>query len=139
MPAIFVTQAKATPLPYLFDCAFIANAASFLLPISNPANLVVYGAHMPSLGPWLAEFGIASVLSVLVPYLTLRFTQRAEIAGDIARDVEVPALSLGGRFAAGGIAGTAIVLLTASGLFWTPGAGGKIHHHMDPLAIASGV
>src|SRR6185437_8383895 len=28
------------PLPYLLICAFIANAASFVLPISNPANLV---------------------------------------------------------------------------------------------------
>ena len=26
------------PLPYLFICAFIANAASFVLPISNPAQ-----------------------------------------------------------------------------------------------------
>ena len=39
--------AKVEPLPYLFICAFIANAASFVLPISNPANLVLYGDHMP--------------------------------------------------------------------------------------------
>ena len=32
------------PLPYLLICAFIANAASFVLPISNPANLVIYAA-----------------------------------------------------------------------------------------------
>ncbi len=37
------------PLPYLFICAFIANAASFVLPISNPANLVVFAEHMPPL------------------------------------------------------------------------------------------
>ncbi|MGA3196741.1 MAG: SLC13 family permease, partial [Terriglobales bacterium] len=43
-PAILtaVRKAKVQPLPYLFVCAFIANAASFLLPISNPANLVVF-------------------------------------------------------------------------------------------------
>ena len=35
----------AQPLPYLFICALIANAASFVLPISNPANLVIYGAR----------------------------------------------------------------------------------------------
>jgi arsenical pump membrane protein len=33
------------PLPYLLICAFIANAASFVLPISNPANLVIYGCR----------------------------------------------------------------------------------------------
>ena len=39
-PAVLavVRRAKTSPLPYLFACAFIANAASFVLPISNPAN-----------------------------------------------------------------------------------------------------
>jgi hypothetical protein len=32
-------QAKLEPLPYLYIWAFIANAARFVLPISNPANL----------------------------------------------------------------------------------------------------
>ncbi len=52
--AAVVRTAEATePLPYLFICAFIANAASFVLPISNPANLVIYGSHMPPLLQWL--------------------------------------------------------------------------------------
>jgi len=41
--------AQVEPLPYLFICAFIANAASFVLPIGNPANLVVFGGQMPAL------------------------------------------------------------------------------------------
>jgi arsenical pump membrane protein len=114
-------RAKARPLPYLFSCAFIANAASFVLPISNPANLVVYGAHMPSLGRWVGEFGVAAVLSVLVTFLALHFTQRAELIDNIARDIRVPDLSLGGRLAAGGIGCTAIVLLVASGFDWPLG------------------
>lgn len=54
-PAILtaVRKAKVEPLPYLFVCAFVANAASFLLPISNPANLVVFHNDMPPLGRWL--------------------------------------------------------------------------------------
>jgi len=122
-PAVYAaaTRAKAKPLPYLFVCAFIANAASFVLPISNPANLVVYGAHVPSLGKWLAEFGMASVLSVLVTFMTLRFMQRAELTGDILKDIDAPPLKLGGRLAAGGIAVTAIVLLIASDLDWQLG------------------
>ena len=41
-PAVYAAcrAARANPLPYLFVCAFVANAASFVLPISNPANLV---------------------------------------------------------------------------------------------------
>src|SRR5579863_7676832 len=59
-PAILtaVRRAKAQPLPYLFACALIANAASFLLPISNPANLVVFHNQMPPLGHWLLSFGL---------------------------------------------------------------------------------
>ncbi len=43
-PAVLaaVKKARTEPLPYLLICAFIANAASFVLPISNPANLVVF-------------------------------------------------------------------------------------------------
>ena len=36
----------------IIACALIANAASFVLPISNPANLVLYGGTMPPLGQW---------------------------------------------------------------------------------------
>jgi|GEM_PF-5122762 len=39
--------AKAELLPSLLICGFIANAASFVLPISNPANLMRVARHMP--------------------------------------------------------------------------------------------
>ena len=122
-PAVYAAtrRAKAHPLPYLFICAFIANAASFVLPISNPANLVVYGAHMPPLLSWLRQFGIASLVSIGATFLLLRFTQRRELAGTIERDVELPRLGVGGRLAAAGILMTAAVLLIASGLDWQLG------------------
>jgi len=73
-PAVFavVRKAKVDTLPYLFNCAFIANAASFVLPISNPANLVLYGDHTPPLGLWLASFAAPSILSVVATYVGLR-------------------------------------------------------------------
>ena len=122
-PAVYAAarQAKAKPLPYLFICAFIANAASFVLPISNPANLVVYGTHMPSLFTWLAEFGCASLVSIAVTFLVLRVMQRTDLTENISRDIELPTLSRGGRIAAGGIASTALALLVASSLDWQLG------------------
>jgi arsenical pump membrane protein len=122
-PAVYAAakQAKAEPLPLLFICAFIANAASFALPISNPANLVVFGAHMPSLGRWLSEFGVASIAAVIATYAVLRFTQRVALRGRIESDVELQGLSAGGRLVAGGIALTAILLLVASSLDWQLG------------------
>jgi arsenical pump membrane protein len=117
-PAVFAAtqRAKAPPMPYLFICAFIANAASFVLPISNPANLVVYGTRMPSLWAWLLQFGIPSLVAITVTYAVLRFTQRAALKTAIVDDRSLPVLSRGGHFAAGGIVITVVILLTASGL-----------------------
>src|SRR6202042_3763624 len=115
--AAAVHTAKAEqPLPYLLICASIANAASFLLPISNPANLVIYGSHMPPLLQWLPAYAFPSVVSIATTYLLLRWTQRGALNQKIATDVPVPVLSGAGKTAAIGIAATAIVLLVASAL-----------------------
>ena len=103
------------PLPYLFICAFIANAASFVLPISNPANLVVYGSHMPPLLQWLPRFALPSLLSIVVTFVVLRLTQNATLAADkVEQEVEIPTLSGNGKLAATGIVLTAGVLLASS-------------------------
>lgn len=117
-PAVFVAakKAKADPLPLLFVCALIANAASFVLPISNPANLVLYGGHMPPLGAWMAAFALPSLASILVTFAVLRFTQRARIAGDCESDVTRDPLSTGGKLAMLGIGLTALLLLVVSAL-----------------------
>ena len=88
---------QATPLPYLFICAFVANAASFVLPISNPANLVIYGAHMPPLLQWLPRYALPSLASILATYAVLRWTQRDALRQDLSSDIQVPSLSAGGQ------------------------------------------
>ena len=113
--AAAVKSAKAKEaLPYLLICAFIANAASFVLPISNPANLVIYGTHMPPLLHWLPTFILPSLLSILVTYVVLRWTQRASLKDPVSTEVDVPELALCGKLAALGIAATAVVLLASS-------------------------
>jgi arsenical pump membrane protein len=115
--AAAVKTAKARqPLPYLLICAFIANAASFVLPISNPANLVVYGSRMPALLEWLPRYLLPSALAIVATYLMLRWTQRIELRQPLATVMPLPRLSGGGKTAALGIAGTAIVLLASSAL-----------------------
>jgi arsenical pump membrane protein len=117
-PAVYAaaTAARVEPLPYLFICAFIANAASFVLPISNPANLVIFGAHMPPLGQWLYYFLVPSVVSILATYAALRFTQRKTLDLKIAEDLAMRPLSVGGKCVAIGIGLTAAALLAASAL-----------------------
>ena len=118
-PAVYAATraAGARPLPYLFVCAFIANAASFVLPISNPANLVVFGARMPHLAEWLRQFALPSVASIVMTYAVLRLTQgRALSEEQIEASVPTPHLSHAGKLTAIGIAGIGAVLVTASAL-----------------------
>jgi arsenical pump membrane protein len=117
-PAVYAATraAKVEPLPYLFICAFIANAASFVLPISNPANLVVFGQKMPPLLEWLRSFALPSAVAIGVTYLALRLVLRRALDAPVAAMKQVSPLSRAGKIAALGIAMTAVVLLTASAL-----------------------
>lgn len=102
------------PLPYLFICAFIANAASFVLPISNPANLVIYGTHMPPLLTWLPRYLLPAAVAIISTYFLLFYTQKQDLGTQIEENVEIPPLERGGKVALAGIAVTAGALLFAS-------------------------
>lgn len=117
-PAVLaaVSTAEAEPLPYLLICAFIANAASFVLPISNPANLVVYSGGMPPLGQWLLTFGLPSIASILVTFLILRLLSNKLLQGTMKTDVDGKPLSATGKLTLYGIALLAATLMTASAL-----------------------
>jgi arsenical pump membrane protein len=117
-PAVYAATraAKVEPLPYLFICAFIANAASFVLPISNPANLVVFGKQMPPLADWLRIFALPSVVAIVATYLALWLTQRRALDTEVAEVGDISPLTTGGRLAAFGIVLTAVVLLVASAM-----------------------
>jgi len=115
-------RAGARPLPYLFACALIANAASFVLPISNPANLVVFGEHMPPLLAWLRAFALPSIASIVVTWAVLALLFRGELAEAVEHDPHVPRLSGTGRLAAIGIGGVVLAMLAASALDFPLGA-----------------
>jgi len=115
-PAVFAVAraADAEPEPYLFICAMIANAASFVLPISNPANLVLYGAHVPALGAWLASFALPSAAAILATYLVLARVEGRALAASQAHDIRQPPLSPGGATALAGICAAAVALIAVS-------------------------
>ena len=119
-PAILVAvrKARVDPLPYLFVCAFIANAASFVLPISNPANLVVFRKQMPALVPWLVRFGIPSIFSIVVTYAVLRWYFRKRLHAPIDSAIANHMLDHHGKMMITGLLATAVVLLMASALNW---------------------
>ena len=117
-PAVLAAtrKSKVEPLPYLFICAFIANAASFVLPISNPANLVVFRTEMPPLAEWLRIFFVASVLSIVATYFALRWYCRKDLQGSIKSLTEPSHLTTAGKLTLAGIGVVAVVLLTASAM-----------------------
>ncbi|GKS77213.1 arsenic transporter [Acidovorax sp. SUPP950] len=117
-PAVFAVARAvgASPLPYLFICAFVANAASFVLPISNPANLVLWGGHMPPLPQWLALFALPSLASIAATFLALRFALRHRIDATIRTEVPPSPLSRGGALAAAGLAVSVVVLVACAWL-----------------------
>ncbi len=113
-------RARVDPVPHLFACAFVANAASFALPISNPANLVVFDGALPGLARWIAVFAPAALAATIATYLALRWCFRRELAGEVAESHR-PALRHTGRVTAAVVVLAAVALMTASALHWPLG------------------
>jgi arsenical pump membrane protein len=85
-PAVIVAlrRTDAPALPYLFACAFIANAASFILPISNPSNLLVFGGATPDLATWLRWLAVPSIVAITVTALGLGLLFRSPLRNEHA-------------------------------------------------------
>ena len=115
-PAVYAVCKKAgvKALPYLLACALVANAASFILPISNPANLVVFGSQLPPLLQWFERFALPSAASIVVTFGVLCWIERRELRKSIEGAGDAKRLERSGRDVALGIALTAVVLLVAS-------------------------
>lgn len=115
-PAVYAAARKARvePLPFLFICAFIANAASFALPISNPANLVLYADRLPPLGRWMERFALPSAAAVVTTCAALYWTQRGALEPPKPDGLGAAKLSPGGWTALAGLGLTAVALLAAS-------------------------
>jgi arsenical pump membrane protein len=117
-PAVLVAvrRSKVQPLPFLFACAMIANAASFVLPISNPANLVVFHTGVPPLGRWLGSFLLPSLISIAVTFLVLRWYFRKELCQSFEISGEKAKLEASGKVVLWGLVFVVAVLLVMSSL-----------------------
>lgn len=116
-PAVLAATraAKArTAIPYLLSCALVANAASFVLPISNPANIVLFGAAMPPLREWLARFALPSLAAIVVTFIMLRISQRSALRERLVPEIIIPRMTSGTRAALASVIGAAALLLAAS-------------------------
>ncbi len=87
-PAVIdaLRRCEAPAPAYVIACALVANAASFVLPISNPSNLLVFAGGMPALGTWLATFGAASIAALGVTFAVLAWWFRRDLSGTSPAD-----------------------------------------------------
>ncbi|MHB8177659.1 MAG: SLC13 family permease [Vulcanimicrobiaceae bacterium] len=117
-PAVLTALARtdADPLPYLFACAFVAGAASFVLPISNPANLVVFDGRLPTLLSWVAFFAASAAVSIVLTYILLRVALRAGLQGGYTLTGEPAKLNRTGRVALIAVSVAAALLVLANAL-----------------------
>ena len=117
-PAVIavLSRTDADPMPFLYACAFVAGAASFVLPISNPANLVVFGRHLPPLGLWLDIFFLPALAAVLGTLAMLYALSRRSLRGAFAIRGVPHALEHPGRVAFAAIGVSAAILIAVATL-----------------------
>lgn len=89
---VVADRAESDAKPFLFACIFVANAASFGLPFSNPANVLIL-PH-PRLLPYLVHLAAPQIAVILATFAILFFFYRANLKGRFA-PIEPPALDRG--------------------------------------------
>jgi arsenical pump membrane protein len=78
-----ITALGAPVLPYAFACALLANAASALLPIGNPTNLIVLQAHPLVLGDYVRHLLAPSLAAIAVTVGAVFIGSRAALRPDL--------------------------------------------------------
>src|SRR5437667_264322 len=76
-----VTRLRLPVLPYLFACTFIADSASFLLPVSNPINILVTSQFPLHLLTFLRLLFLPSLLVIGINAGVFYFLYRRQLHG----------------------------------------------------------
>jgi arsenical pump membrane protein len=122
-----VTRLRLNPLPFMFACTFIADTASFTLPVSNPINILITGAfpQTQELGTFLKHLLVASLLSIGLNTLLFAFIFRRQLPARFSGEgLDLPGEVIQNRgkgffwYASGCLGLIAIGYMTASLLRW---------------------
>lgn len=119
--ALALTRAAGvSAAPFVYAVALVANAASFILPISNPANLVVF-SPLPKLLPWLALFAAPSAVALAVTFAVVRAMYARSLVNRYDVPVQSTPLSADGRFALALISVALALVIAAAAIGWPVG------------------
>jgi len=78
---VLVTRLRLPVLPYLFACTFIADTASFLLPIGNPINIIVLSRYPLDLFTFLRLLFLPSLVVIAINGAVFYFIYRLQLKG----------------------------------------------------------
>lgn len=76
-----VTRLRLPVLPFLFACTFIADTASFLLPVSNPINIIVLTTFRLNLWTFLRLLLLPSLFVIGINIAAFFFLYRRQVRG----------------------------------------------------------
>src|SRR5579859_1459342 len=76
-----VTRLRLPALPFLFACTFIADSASFLLPVSNPINIIVLSVFPLDLWTFLRLLLLPSLVVIGINLAVFMLLYRADLSG----------------------------------------------------------
>jgi arsenical pump membrane protein len=80
-PAVYalVTRLRVPVLPYMYACTFIADTASFLLPVSNPINILILDGLGGGLGTFLRYLLLPALLCIALNLFAFLFLFRSDL------------------------------------------------------------
>ncbi len=83
---VLVKRLRLPVLPYMFACTFIADSASFLLPISNPINIIVMSRFPLNLFSFLRLLFLPSLVVIAINIGIFYLLYRAQLKGTFNLD-----------------------------------------------------
>ena len=90
----FVDRLKLPSRPYIFACAFVANAASLPLPVSNLTNLLFTGAFRLPFAAFFLRMLLPQCVALIVMYALFRRIFRDELPARFSGDTLPAPLSV---------------------------------------------
>ncbi len=127
-PVVYTLAVRlALPVrPYAFACTFIADTASFLLPVSNPINVLVLQRFPASLPHYLQHLLPAALAAIVVNVVAFLLLFRHDLRGRFDAAALAPPAALERppgllRFTGGGLVAIAAGYLLAAWQGWPLG------------------
>lgn len=80
------TRLRLPVLPYLFACTFIADTASFLLPVSNPINIIVLATFPLDLWTFLRLLFVPALVVIAINIGVFLWLYRKPLRGSFDRE-----------------------------------------------------